>query len=64
MPALTSGFLHICCLQEPPPSETTPLSKAVKWIRQLIGQPEGFRFVMSLFTSAVLLRHLTAFLLG
>ncbi|XP_025087696.1 lipase maturation factor 2-like isoform X2 [Pomacea canaliculata] len=53
---------HNRILEEPPPSETTPLSKAVKWIRQLIGQPEGFRFVMSLFTSAVLLRHLTAFL--
>ncbi|XP_067656214.1 lipase maturation factor 2-like [Haliotis asinina] len=49
---------------EPPPKMTTKnyVREAITWIRNLIGQPEGFTFVMSVFGSGLVVNVLNCYL--
>lgn len=52
--SLKEFLQHYRILEKPPKtSAPTTLSRAVKWLRAQVGQPEGFTFVTSVFASGL-----------
>ncbi|XP_076450495.1 lipase maturation factor 2-like isoform X1 [Babylonia areolata] len=57
MPALLEFLKHYRILEGPPKQEVrSALGAGVQWIREQLGQPEGFQFLMSIFGSGLIIK--------